>query len=296
MPLLRKYSLPYVFFLLVLLSGCTKPDTPTPNPTPPNPTNGVATIITFQASGISSDSAITGGNITLNGDVPVTESGICYAVTTNPTVANNKVTKTVTSGSFSVSLKNLSATTKYYYRAYFINSKGTTYGNQETFTTSAIVPPPVTIGFVKKVEEYEHQGNPSITRKNRDFSFYYDNSDRLVRVGMKNYSPVGFDTATCFLYYQAADTKPYKIITPNISGGTAVTYDTVYFVYNSSNQIIKDSTNELGDLSATQRVQVKRLYQYPDAATNIVHWYRPGTSSGPQEIWRQIPSKISPLP
>ncbi|RYY91413.1 MAG: hypothetical protein EOO11_22740 [Chitinophagaceae bacterium] len=59
-------------------------------------------------------------------------------------------------------------------------------------------PPPADSNlYVSRVEEDYQQSNPNILRRNKDYSFYYDSSRRVTAVGIRNYSPVGLDTATC---------------------------------------------------------------------------------------------------
>lgn len=276
---LNKSYLIYICFSLILFTNCEKPEIIPVEP--PVIIVGVASVTTLPASGISKDSAVVGGFIVLNGDVPVLESGICFDSIPNPSITSNKVIKTVASDTLIILLKDLKPATNYYYKAYLRNVKGIKYGNELSFKTAAD-----SVGFIKRIEESYYHGITPNTSKNRDYSFYYDSTNRLISVGLRSHSPVGFDTATCSLYYKGANTKPYMIITPNTQSINPVLYDTVYFSYNSANQIIKDSTNESGYLSATQRVARKRVYQYPDAITTIVHWYAPLFLNGPQEIVR----------
>jgi hypothetical protein len=82
--------------------------------------------------------ARVGGQITSNGGAAVTEKGVCYATTNNPTVANNKTIDSSTPGSdILIDLSGLAASTTYYYRTYAINSSGTGYGPVKSFTTVA---------------------------------------------------------------------------------------------------------------------------------------------------------------
>ncbi len=93
------------------------------------------TVTTTAASGITASSATAGGNVTADGGATVTERGICYATTANPTTANTKVTSGTGTGTFTANMTSLAASTLYYVRAYAINSNGTTYGAQVSFTT-----------------------------------------------------------------------------------------------------------------------------------------------------------------
>jgi uncharacterized protein (TIGR02145 family) len=94
----------------------------------------LATITTAAISSNTGTSAVSGGNITNGGGSLVTSRGICWSTSPNPTTANNVTTNGSGTGSFTSTLTGLTASTTYYVRAYAINSAGTAYGNQRSFT------------------------------------------------------------------------------------------------------------------------------------------------------------------
>jgi hypothetical protein len=95
------------------------------------------TLTTTSISNINSTSATSGGNITDGGASSVTERGVCWSTSQNPTTSNSKTTDGTGDGSFTSSITGLTAGTTYYVRAYATNSIGTSYGTQVTFTTYA---------------------------------------------------------------------------------------------------------------------------------------------------------------
>ncbi len=97
----------------------------------------LASIVTSSASSISTTSATLGGNVTADGGATVSERGIVYATTINPTTANTKVQIGNGTGVFSQNVTGLTASTLYHVRAYAINSVGTSYGADSIFTTLA---------------------------------------------------------------------------------------------------------------------------------------------------------------
>jgi len=101
--------------------------------TSPLPT--LAILTTNAATNITSNSATLGGNVTSDGNATVTERGVCYSASTNPTTSNSKMVIGSGTGSFSNTITGLTANTTYYIRAYAINSQGTAYGSQVSFTT-----------------------------------------------------------------------------------------------------------------------------------------------------------------
>lgn len=97
----------------------------------------LATLTTAAVSSIGDTTATGGGNISSDGGAAVTERGICWSTSSNPTTSNSKATSGSGTGSFSAGMTGLSQSTTYYVRAYAINSVGTAYGSQVSFTTAA---------------------------------------------------------------------------------------------------------------------------------------------------------------
>jgi hypothetical protein len=123
----------------------------------------LATVSTTVASSVTSSSASSGGDVTADGGGIVTERGIVYGTLTNPTTANTKVVDASTgTGTFTSSLSGLAAVTTYYVRAYAINSAGTSYGNNETFTTLANAPT-VTTTAISSISGATASGGGNVT-------------------------------------------------------------------------------------------------------------------------------------
>ena len=95
----------------------------------------LATVTTASPTAVTSGSASLGGTVTSDGNVTVTDRGIVFATTQSPTIASSKVQIGTGAGSFSTTVTGLAPNTVYYARAYAINSQGTAYGPQVTFTT-----------------------------------------------------------------------------------------------------------------------------------------------------------------
>ena len=101
----------------------------------------LATLTTIDVTSIASSTAVSGGNISEDGGAPITERGICWETTKNPTTANNKVASGTGTGSFIANLTQLQPGTQYHVRAYATNSAGTAYGNDLNFTSATSIPP-----------------------------------------------------------------------------------------------------------------------------------------------------------
>ena len=169
------------------------------NSNPGNP----ATLTTLAIGNITANSATSGGSITSDGGTPVTQRGICWATTQNPTTANNTAVAGTGTGSFTADLTGLAANTTYYVRAYAINTAGTVYGNQLSFTTSQI---PVNPGSVT-----DASGNtyPTVTigtqvwmAENLRTTKYRDGSDIPVVTDntqwANNWTPGGTEPMMCW--------------------------------------------------------------------------------------------------
>ena len=85
---------------------------------------------------IKCTTAVCGGNILSDGGLNITERGVCWDITANPTITNNKTTNGSGIGSFTSNLSGLIQGTTYHVRAYATNSLGTAYGNDVIFTTT----------------------------------------------------------------------------------------------------------------------------------------------------------------
>lgn len=104
----------------------------------------IPTLTTTAVTGITTNSASSGGNITANGGEEVTARGVCWGTTANPTVSGSKTSDGSDVGTFTSAITGLTANTDYFVRAYATNSVGTAYGNEITFKTLAIVGATVT--------------------------------------------------------------------------------------------------------------------------------------------------------
>jgi uncharacterized protein (TIGR02145 family) len=98
----------------------------------------VPVLSTGTISSVSLTSCNSGGNVSNDGGAAVTIRGVCWSTTPNPTTSDNKSTIDSGIGNFTSILNGLNNNTKYYVRAYAINSAGTGYGNELSFTTFAL--------------------------------------------------------------------------------------------------------------------------------------------------------------
>ncbi|MFT6747492.1 MAG: hypothetical protein ACJAZ2_001845 [Glaciecola sp.] len=94
------------------------------------------TVTTSAIRAMIGGSAVSGGNVTGNGGAPVTQRGLVWSTSSNPTISDSMKISDKGIGSFIANITGLGASTKYYVRAFVTNSAGTAYGNEVTFTTA----------------------------------------------------------------------------------------------------------------------------------------------------------------
>jgi len=106
-----------------------------------------ATVVTYSVTNVETTSANSGGAITSTGGALILMKGVCWSTSQNPETDNPAMYTTDGSGSdsFTSDITGLTPGTLYYVRAYAINSVGTAYGNQRSFTTD----PPATAPTVR---------------------------------------------------------------------------------------------------------------------------------------------------
>lgn len=96
-------------------------------------------VTTTGVTDITSSSAIANGLVQNDGGAQITERGIVHSTTGNPGIGTPGTTRTPDGstgvGTFSVPLQSLTPGTTYHFKAYAINSAGTAYGSEMTFTT-----------------------------------------------------------------------------------------------------------------------------------------------------------------
>ena len=102
-------------------------------------------VSTGSSGDITTSTATLAGTITDVGCSSITTYGIEYSTTNNFTNGSGKksTSKNLANSIFTSIISNLSPGTKYYYHAYATNGSGTSYGNQQSFTTDTVATSPI---------------------------------------------------------------------------------------------------------------------------------------------------------
>src|SRR5665647_172087 len=125
---------------IIMLNGCKKEPDPINLPTISDST--VPKVITTSVTEITVASAVIGSLINTYGGQGIIDKGICWATNPLPTTSDRRTSH----GSYRETetfpdiIYGLHPSTKYYVRAYAMNAVGTGYGDELSFTTSAISP------------------------------------------------------------------------------------------------------------------------------------------------------------
>jgi len=98
---------------------------------------GIPTLTTAIVLSLTESSAVSGGTITNSGGLEITDRGVCWSLTRNPSVTDNTTYDGDGEGKFVSSMTRLSPNTTYYVRAYASNSAGTAYGEEREFKTAS---------------------------------------------------------------------------------------------------------------------------------------------------------------
>lgn len=121
----HRFSLLTCLLILFMLAACKKD---------PEVVISTPVLTTTAISSVTSDKAVTGGIISSDGGAPVSQRGVCWSTSPNPTTSNSTAFDGSTgTGSFTTNMSNLSGNTTYYVRAYAVNEAGTAYGNELSF-------------------------------------------------------------------------------------------------------------------------------------------------------------------
>ena len=230
-------------------------------------------VTTATVTQITGSSAVAGGNVMAGSNVSVTERGVCIATISNPTTSNTKVSVGSGTGSFTCNLTNLQPNTTYYVRAYAIDSKGTAYGEEVSFTT--IVLPTVKTHTVYNVMQsyavaggnVSSDGNASVTER----GVVYGTNQHPTTVDNKVSNGSGMGSFTCNLTNLQSNTTYYVRAYAVNSVGTAYGEEVTFTTAEDESSEPTGTENEYGyvDLGlsikwATMNVGASKLEDYGD--------------------------------
>jgi hypothetical protein len=170
------------------------------------------TVTTTDAINISSNSSVSGGNVTSTGGGDVIARGVCWSINQNPTLADSKTNDGSGTGEFQSQISGMSPGKTYYVKAYATNSSGTGYGSQVSFTTTSSYPSVTSKEMTNIIESsavangyITSDGGSTVTERGVCFSTSSDPTviDNIVENG------TGTGNYTCALYPLMPNTTYY---------------------------------------------------------------------------------------
>ncbi len=147
--LLSVWVVTFVFSFVLFIFGCGD-DSPT-EPGGGTPQATIPTVTTADVSSITPTTAECGGTASADGGDSITVRGICWSLSSPPTLSDHVTTDGAGTGSFTSSMSGLEPDTVYYVRAYATNGVGTAYGAERSFST------PATTGTVTDIDGNVYQ-------------------------------------------------------------------------------------------------------------------------------------------
>ena len=175
----------------------------------------LAEIRTDPVSDITASAAVGGGTIADDGGSPVSERGIVWSISREPTLENNRgmTLSGSGSGSFMASMSGLLPDATYHVRAFAVNEAGIAYGEPVSFTT----PPEVVFGTVRDIDGNEYRtidiGNQVWMAENLRTSRYRNGED--ITYVMSNSEWEGLnqeETGAWAFYNNHAGNEPYGLL------------------------------------------------------------------------------------
>ena len=99
---------------------------------------GSQAVVTGFVNSVTSTTAQCSGSVVTDNGYAVTERGVCWSTSHNPTIYHNRTVDGAGMGSFISSLTGLTPGTVYYVRAYARTNAGVIYGGEVQFTTPTL--------------------------------------------------------------------------------------------------------------------------------------------------------------
>lgn len=243
------------------------------------------TVTTSQVTNVTQTTATCGGNVTDDGGGEVTERGICWGTSQNPTISGSHGSSGTGTGSYTVNMTGLTANTTYYVRAYATNSAGTAYGTQRSFTTTQNITQltvfdgtatdegvPVVGWVLNQYTKCEYVMPASylssmIGKTITSMACYSNNTSVNYAATFKVFiKEVSFSTISSFQGYSGATTVYEGSLT--VANGMLTIEFTTPFTYNGGNLLIGFYNISPG----TTQLSNKRFYGVTATDSSVVGW------------------------
>ncbi len=245
---LKIYTIILTGIILIITSSCEKEEDFIDN-------ENLPVVSTKEITEITANSAVSGGTITEQGGSEISERGIVWSTSSEPTIDNKSG---ITSdgngtGSYTSNLTSLSSGVEYFVRAYATNSYGTSYGNELSFTTTSV--------SVEDVEPKLATGqNFSLALKKDGTVWAWGRNDRgQLGDGTKNNNPTPA---------QVMGLPPIVDIAATSRASYAVGYDGSLWIWGSTYDL---NATDLGNYDALNPVVVPGISEITVISAGKLH-------------------------
>lgn len=141
-------------------------------------------VTVSEINSIESYSAVGSGKVVSGCGADVTEWGLCWNTTPNPTINNYHLSNGLGMGDFTLTMTGLEPGMKYYVRAYAVNRNGIGYSNEVSFTT-------ILEGVIDNVYSVSSNKKVRFSHGNLQYNAHY----RAWRFAENQYDYIGEDNA-----------------------------------------------------------------------------------------------------
>ncbi|MDD3079561.1 MAG: hypothetical protein PHH37_10720 [Paludibacter sp.] len=159
-----------------------------------NFTTGTYSLPTIEAEeptyNYNTNKALCVVNVTSNGGCSLTERGICWSTSPNPTTNDEKFSSGTSVGKFYGVMSNLELDKKYYVRPFATNCVGTAYGNQVT-----VIPLPGNVTYTLDMDSASSPTYYNLIKTAMDSACWYYSRYTTFRCNIYVYQNDGIPTA-----------------------------------------------------------------------------------------------------
>ena len=166
--------------------------------------------VNFSITDIGFYSATGTVTVTHDGYAEVTERGVCWGTSHNPDTGSNFTHLAAMNGESTLNIMDLNDGTTYYARAYAINSKGTGYSEEVSFTTLGATTPTVNIS-INNIGFYSATGIVTVID---------DGNSEVTERGICWGTSHNPDTGSSFSHHAASVVNNYSVEITGLNEGT----------------------------------------------------------------------------